>query len=66
MLNKERPSSGGLPYSMMVLFHKMDCESAEQLPLNYHTVTLDRPFIYAIIDDATGLPIFIGTVTNID
>ena len=44
---------------------EMNCESAE-LPLNYHTVTLDRPFIYAIIDDATGLPIFIGTVTNID
>lgn len=45
---------------------EMNCESAAEIPLNYHTVTLDRPFIYAIIDDATGLPIFIGTVTNID
>lgn len=25
-----------------------------------HTVRLDRPFIYAIIDNSTGLPIFIG------
>ena len=30
-----------------------------------YKVTLDRPFFYAIIDDATALPIFIGTVTDI-
>ena len=30
-----------------------------------YRVTLDRPFVYAIIDDATGLPVFIGTVTDI-
>ena len=30
-----------------------------------YTHLLDRPFIYAIIDDATGLPIFIGAVTDI-
>ena len=30
-----------------------------------YKVTLDRPFVYAIIDDATGLPVFIGTVTDI-
>ena len=30
-----------------------------------YRVTLDRPFVYAIIDDATGLPLFIGTVTEI-
>ena len=28
-------------------------------------VILDRPFVYAIIDDAAGLPIFIGAVTDI-
>lgn len=33
--------------------------------VDYHTVTLDRPFVYAIIDNATGLPVFIGTVTDI-
>jgi len=29
-------------------------------------VRLDRPFMYAIIDNATNLPIFIGTVEEID
>lgn len=43
---------------------QMGSESAGYVE-NYHTVTLDRPFVYAIIDNATGLPIFIGTVTDI-
>lgn len=30
-----------------------------------YRVTLDRPFVCAIIDDANGLPIFIGSVTDI-
>lgn len=30
-----------------------------------YRVTLDRPFVYTIIDDATGLPVFIGAVTDI-
>jgi serine protease inhibitor len=29
-------------------------------------VNLDRPFVYAIIDDATNLPLFIGTVTSMN
>ena len=29
-------------------------------------VTLDRPFVYMIIDNETNLPIFMGTVTDID
>ena len=33
--------------------------------LSEYAVTLDRPFVYAIIDDAAGLPIFIGAVTDI-
>ena len=28
-----------------------------------YRVILDRPFIYAIVDNATGLPIFVGAVT---
>ncbi len=28
------------------------------------SVTLNRPFVYVILDNATNLPIFIGTVTN--
>lgn len=31
---------------------------------NSNTVKLNRPFIYAIIDNESNLPIFIGTVTN--
>ncbi len=30
------------------------------------TVTLDRPFVYAIIDTQTGLPIFLGICENIN
>ena len=29
-------------------------------------VKLDRPFVYAIIDNATNLPVFIGTVMSVD
>lgn len=28
------------------------------------TLNFDRPFVYAVIDNATGTPIFLGTVTN--
>ena len=31
---------------------------------NYKEVILDRPFVYMIVDTATDLPIFIGTVTE--
>jgi serpin B len=34
------------------------------MPLNEKQVLLDRPFVYAIVDNATHLPIFIGTVTH--
>ena len=30
-----------------------------------YSVTLDRSFVYAVIDDAYGLPVFIGAVTDI-
>lgn len=33
-------------------------------PVERHTVILDRPFVYAIVDNATGLPLFIGVVTQ--
>ena len=33
--------------------------------VDIYRVTLDRPFVYAIIDDAAGLPVFIGAVTDI-
>ena len=34
-------------------------------PMDSLCVTLDRPFVYAIVDNATGLPIFIGAVTTL-
>lgn len=33
---------------------------------DYYTVTLDRPFVYAIIDNNTNLPLFIGSVLSIN
>ena len=30
-----------------------------------YKMTLDSPFVYAVIDDAAGLPVFIGTVADI-
>lgn len=41
------------------------CESAVQIQ-EPKEVILDRPFIYAIIDTQTGLPVFIGAVNSIE
>ena len=38
-----------------------DCEE-EYIPPVY--MILDRPFIYGIIDNATGLPIFLGCMNQ--
>ncbi|MGN0435222.1 MAG: serpin family protein [Wujia sp.] len=38
------------------------CEVVEEPPKN---VILDRPFVYAIVDTETGLPIFIGAVHSL-
>ena len=35
----------------------------DEAVMEVHSVILDRPFVYAIVDNATGLPIFIGAVT---
>lgn len=37
----------------------------ESCPSRIETVTLDRPFLYAIVDNETGLPVFIGTLLDI-
>ena len=39
--------------------------SVESCPSRVENVVLDRPFLYAIVDDATGLPIFIGTLLDV-
>ncbi|MCL2152594.1 MAG: serpin family protein [Oscillospiraceae bacterium] len=38
---------------------------AQSAPMEVVSIRLDRPFIYAIIDDATNLPIFIGTLLTV-
>lgn len=42
---------------------EMGLESAQP---EMRTVKLDRPFVFAIIDNASNLPLFIGTVLEID
>ncbi|AAM24765.1 serpin B [Caldanaerobacter subterraneus subsp. tengcongensis MB4] len=39
--------------------------TAAGIPVNFKTVKLNRPFIFAIIDNSTNLPIFIGTVLSL-
>ena len=38
---------------------------AEQPPEQIY-ITLDRPFVYAIVDNTTGLPVFLGTVNSVE
>ncbi len=33
---------------------------------DYYTVTLDRPFVYAVIDSHTNMPLFIGSVLSME
>ncbi len=35
------------------------------MPMFDRIITLDRPFVYVIVDNATNLPIFIGTVLSV-
>ena len=35
-------------------------------PTKSYTVTLDRPFVFAIIDNNTGLPLFLGVLTSLE
>lgn len=39
---------------------------AAVLPKETYTVTLDRPFVYAIIENETNMPLFIGVVNHIN
>ena len=43
----------------------VDATSMMPIPLNEYTVRLDRPFLYAIIDEKTKIPIFIGTMVGV-
>lgn len=39
---------------------------ATGMPMEQKIVRLDRPFVYAIIDNATNLPVFLGTVMSVN
>ena len=41
-----------------------DATSAK--PTEVHRVVLDRPFVYMIVDTHANLPLFLGTVTQMD
>lgn len=43
----------------------VDMKAGSAAPEQNYTVFLDRPFLYAIIDTATSLPLFMGTMTDI-
>lgn len=47
-----------------VTWATMECTSAAPMDVVIN-VFLDRPFVYAIVDNATGLPLFVGVVANI-
>ncbi|HOA84858.1 MAG TPA: serpin family protein, partial [Bacillota bacterium] len=40
-------------------------EMKDEAYIETKIVKLDRPFVYAIIDDSTGMPVFIGAVMSI-
>ena len=46
-----------------VTWADLKCGSAA--PMEKRTVILDRPFVYAIVDNQTGIPIFLGAVSHI-
>ena len=42
-----------------------DMKATSIAPQEEIYITLDRPFIYAIVDNETHLPLFLGMVTNL-
>ena len=44
---------------------EMEKCSAEMEPASPVFITLDRPFVYAIVETDTGLPVFLGTVNTV-
>ena len=59
----ELDNSGTRAAAVTAITVTPECAPAEDIK-RYH-VELDRPFVYAIIDTGTGLPIFLGVCDNI-
>ena len=45
---------------------EMDSESAMELPEEPTYIRLDRPFVYAIVDTETGVPVFLGAQNTME
>jgi len=43
---------------------KVDIKAGSAMNESIHKIILNRPFVYAIIDNTTNLPIFMGTMMN--
>ncbi|MBO4609628.1 MAG: serpin family protein [Lachnospiraceae bacterium] len=44
---------------------ELDCAGCEPMFVPPMIITLDRPFVYAVVDNETGLPVFLGTVNSL-
>ena len=44
---------------------EINCEGAFQEPEEHMVVTLDRPFVYLVVDTSSMLPVFMGTVLSV-
>lgn len=44
----------------------LNTESAMMMPENVKYVTVDRPFVFAIIDNASNTPLFMGVVLSVE
>ncbi len=55
-VNEEGTSAGAVTEMIM--------EATSAPPEERKTIVFDRPFLYAILDNQTGLPLFLGSVTN--
>ena len=44
---------------------ELDCAGCEPMYVPPMIITLDRPFVYAVVDNETGLPVFLGTVSSL-
>lgn len=43
----------------------INCEAAPEEPEKQMVVTLDRPFVYLVVDTSSMLPVFMGTVLSV-
>lgn len=57
---EEKGTRGGAATAVEV-----NCEAAPEEPEEQMVVTLDRPFVYMVVDTSSMLPVFMGTVLSV-